>query len=124
MGNSKGFTLLELMIVVVIIGILASIAIPKFGATKQRAYITAVKSDLRNLVTAEESYYADNVTYSNTLATSSFNTSAGVTVVISGASGTGWSATGVHSGAPSHTCSIYMGDAVIAGQSPGNPVCQ
>jgi len=44
--------------------------------------------------------------------------------VISGASGTGWSATGVHSGAPSHTCSIYMGDAVIAGQSPGNPVCQ
>jgi len=124
MGKSKGFTLLELMIVVVIIGILASIAIPKFGNSKQRAYITSVKSDLRNLVTAEESYFADYVVYTGTFTTASFNASPGVTVVISGASGTGWSATGVHSGAPSNTCSIYMGDATIAGQAAGSPVCQ
>ena len=50
----KGFTLIELLIVVVIIGILAAIAIPKFANTKSKAYITAMKSDLRNLVTAEE----------------------------------------------------------------------
>src|SRR5665213_2968698 len=54
--SMKGFTLIELLIVVVIIGILAAIAIPKFAATKQRAYVAAVKTDLKNLATAEEGY--------------------------------------------------------------------
>src|SRR2546426_12581108 len=64
--NRKGFTLIELMIVVVIIGILAAIAIPKFANTKAKAYIASMKSDLRNLVTAEERYFADSVKYSAT----------------------------------------------------------
>jgi len=45
--------------VVVIIGILASIAIPKFANTKEKAYLTSMKSDLRNLVTAEEAYFKE-----------------------------------------------------------------
>src|SRR6266699_881207 len=61
--NRKGFTLIELLIVVVIIGILAAIAIPKFANTKSKAYIAAMKSDLRNLVTAEESFFADSTKY-------------------------------------------------------------
>src|SRR3979490_83632 len=64
--NRKGFTLIELLIVVVIIGILAAIAIPKFANTKAKAYIASMKSDLRNLVTAEEAYFADSVKYSAT----------------------------------------------------------
>src|SRR5438445_824810 len=64
--NRKGFTLIELLIVVVIIGILAAIAIPKFANTKEKAYIASMKSDLRNLVTAEEAYFADSVKYSAT----------------------------------------------------------
>src|SRR3989454_7267491 len=66
--NRKGFTLIELLIVVVIIGILAAIAIPKFANTKAKAYIASMKSDLRNLVTAEETYFADSVKYSATTA--------------------------------------------------------
>src|SRR5438128_6725297 len=58
--NRKGFTLIELLIVVVIIGILAAIAIPKFANTKEKAYLASMKSDLRNLVTAEEAYFADS----------------------------------------------------------------
>ena len=58
--NKKGFTLIELLIVVVIIGILAAIAIPKFANTKDKAYVAAMKSDLRNLATYEEQYAADN----------------------------------------------------------------
>jgi prepilin-type N-terminal cleavage/methylation domain-containing protein len=60
MQSRKGFTLIELLIVVVIIGILASIAIPKFANTKDKAYVAAMKSDLRNLATYEEQYAADN----------------------------------------------------------------
>jgi len=50
----KGFTLIELLIVVVIIGILAAIAIPKFANPKEKAYLASMKTDVRNLVTAEE----------------------------------------------------------------------
>ncbi|HXT15912.1 MAG TPA: prepilin-type N-terminal cleavage/methylation domain-containing protein, partial [Gemmatimonadaceae bacterium] len=63
----KGFTLIELLIVVVIIGILAAIAIPKFANTKSKAYITAMKSDLRNLVTAEEAFFSDSSKYTATI---------------------------------------------------------
>src|SRR2546427_1277235 len=68
--NRKGFTLIELLIVVVIIGILAAIAIPKFANTKAKAYIASMKSDLRNLVTAEEAYFAGSVKYTATAACS------------------------------------------------------
>jgi type IV pilus assembly protein PilA len=63
MQNRKGFTLIELLIVVVIIGILAAIAIPKFAATKDKAKLASVKTDLRNAMTAEEAYFSDNAKY-------------------------------------------------------------
>ena len=63
MSNRKGFTLIELLIVVVIIGILAAIAIPKFAATKDKAKLASVKTDLRNTETAQEAYFSDFTTY-------------------------------------------------------------
>ncbi len=68
MQNRKGFTLIELLIVVVIIGILAAIAIPKFANTKEKAVLAGMKSDLRNLVTAQEAFFSDNQTYATGLA--------------------------------------------------------
>ena len=61
--NRKGFTLIELLIVVVIIGILAAIAIPKFAATKDKAKLASVKTDIRNVETAEEAYFSDYNAY-------------------------------------------------------------
>ena len=61
----RGFTLIELLIVVVIIGILASIAIPKFAATKDKAKLASVKTDLRNVMTAQEAYFSDYWVYAS-----------------------------------------------------------
>jgi type IV pilus assembly protein PilA len=105
MSNKKGFTLIELLIVVVIIGILAAIAIPKFANTKDKAYVAAMKSDLRNLATYEEQYAADNNgAYFAGVATMAtpiqgFTPSQNVTVtaVIVAGPPQAWSATAVHS---------------------------
>ncbi len=61
--DSKGFTLIELLIVVVIIGILAAIAIPQFASTKEKAYDAAAKSDVRNMMAAQEAYFSVNNAY-------------------------------------------------------------
>ena len=62
--NQKGFTLIELMIVIAIIGILAAIAIPQFSAYRQRAGDAATQADIKNAATALEVYYTDNSDYS------------------------------------------------------------
>ena len=95
MFNRKGFTLIELLIVVVIIGILAAIAIPKFAATKDKAKLASVKTDIRNLMTAQEAYFSDYATY-GTLAqlvtASNFTLSSGNTGAAAGAA-SGFTAT-------------------------------
>ena len=118
--NAKGFTLIELLIVVVIIGILAAIAIPKFASTKEKAYLASMKSDLRNLATAEEGYFADNQVYlagnaSNLVgvatpldATTQFVPSAGVSVAVGiVANPAGWNATATHT-ATTKSCYIFI----------------
>ena len=86
--NRKGFTLIELLIVVVIIGILAAIAIPKFTATKDKAKLASVKTDVRNTETAEEAYFSDYATYgsfSQLQTASNFSLSTGNTMTITAA---------------------------------------
>jgi type IV pilus assembly protein PilA len=68
MKNQKGFTLIELMIVIAIIGILAAIAIPQFSAYRRRSYNASANADLRNAATAQEAYYVDKATYTNLIA--------------------------------------------------------
>ena len=110
--NNKGFTLIELLIVVVIIGILAAIAIPKFSATRERAYFAAMKSDLKNLATQQEIYYSDHYLYTTNTTNLGFVSSEGVNVTIGVANNTGWSATATHDAlATSEGCAIYYGDA-------------
>ena len=61
--NKRGFTLIELMIVIAIIGILAAIAIPQFAKYRTRAYNSAALSDLKNFQTDMEAYYSENQEY-------------------------------------------------------------
>ena len=111
MRDNKGFTLIELLIVVVIIGILAAIAIPKFSATREKAYFAAMKSDLKNLASQQEIYYSDTYSYTNDVASLGFVTSSGVTATILGGTD-GWSATSIHAAlANTDGCAIYYGNA-------------
>jgi len=128
----KGFTLIELLIVVVIIGILAAIAIPKFANTKEKAYLASMKSDLRNMATTQEAYFADFQTYvsgtasnvgGTTVSVNGFVPSAGVTMVTAATGGTGWNASSTHSGT-TKTCAIFVGVGALAPATvEGEPKC-
>jgi prepilin-type N-terminal cleavage/methylation domain-containing protein len=123
----RGFTLIELLIVVVIIGILAAIAIPKFSATKEKAYIAALKSDLRNLVTAEEAFFADSVKYITYDTTRlKFRPSSGVTnpVVVPGPGY--WTATVAHTQIANFSCGIGINtmNPLVSTAGDGEPVCK
>lgn len=95
--GEKGFTLIELMIVVAIIGILAAIAIPQFASYRRRAQDSAAKSALKNLSTAQENYYAENNIYAaGRVNLTGWTVESIVTVTIAGADTTSWSATASH----------------------------
>jgi type IV pilus assembly protein PilA len=115
--NRKGFTLIELLIVVVIIGILAAIAIPKFANTKDKAYVAAMKSDLRNLATYEEQYAADQngAYFSGNGTAQGFTPSQNVTVNATLVTGPpqSWTATATHSQS-AKVCSNTTGTIICA----------
>ena len=121
MRDNKGFTLIELLIVVVIIGILAAIAIPKFSATREKAYFAAMKSDLKNLASQQEIYYSDNYSYTSSTGGLGFVNSDGVLVSITGVSSSGWAASATHAAlGAAEGCAIFYGTST-APTTPTTP---
>lgn len=112
--QDEGFTLIELLIVVVIIGILAAIAIPKFTNTKEKAVVTAMRSDLRNLAGTQETYWTENSTYYGGVIPNvafKFSPSTSVSITIVSATPAGWSAQASAPGMTAQTCVIFYGTA-------------
>ena len=120
MRNTRGFSLIELLLVTLIIGVLATIAIPRLTSARDRAFVATMQSDLRNLATQQEIYYADELTYSDSASVMGFTSSERVAITIVEASASGWSATAAHEAFDNTDgCSVYYGTA--AATTLGSP---
>ena len=121
-----GFTLIELLLAVVVIGILAASAVPAFANTRGKANLAKVKSDLRHLVEAEETFFNDRGTYTDNAALLGVQPSPGVLLTLIEASANGWSARAVHPSATPVTCAVYYGSAgaVSPATRPGQVACE
>ncbi|HJS44755.1 MAG TPA: prepilin-type N-terminal cleavage/methylation domain-containing protein [Gemmatimonadales bacterium] len=120
--SRNGFTLIELLMVIVIIGLLASIAIPKFANTREKAVVASMKSDLRNLVTAEEAYFTDSMKYTTNLG-ARYRSTTGVLGPTITLTGDGWTAKLGHT-ATRKICAVYTGSTPLApATKEGTPHC-
>jgi prepilin-type N-terminal cleavage/methylation domain-containing protein len=118
--NRKGFTLIEVVIAAVVIGILAAVAVPRLTASKDKAYIAAMNADLHSVASLEEQYAADNHgQYFSGTATSDaplngFTPSKGVTMTLTafnilGSQLADWTAVVKHS-QTSASCEMHAGE--------------
>ena len=127
MRTRNGFTLVELVITVVVIGLLAALAIPRFAGSREQSVIATMKSDLHNLAMFQEDYVLDSASYyagSVPGAGFAYQPSSGVTITLQNVTAFGWAATATHT-ATSRTCAFYMGPAGPVGPATneGVPTC-
>jgi len=96
--RARGFTIIEILVVVTILGILATIAILRFAGTKEGATVASMKSDLRNLATAQEEFFSEQQAYAaavgptKTTTTAAFGPSEANLLTLSSVSISGWAA--------------------------------
>ena len=118
-ANQKGFTLIEILMVLIVIGTLAAVAIPRYSASKNKAIAAVMMADLRTAAIYEEQFAADNHgQYFSGIATpdapiEGFKPSQDITVTLTafnilGSSLADWTATAKHSQS-SQSCEMHVG---------------
>ncbi len=124
--NRRGFTLLELIVVAVILGLLASIAIEQLANTKEKSYLAAMKADLRNLVTAEVVFSTDSLRFTTVIGSGglTYQVTTGNATPSIVLTGDGFTAR-IGNTNTSRTCVIFMGSTPLApATNEGEPVCR
>ena len=109
---SHGFSLLELLLVMLVLGIVVGMAIPRYHQYKRRYYLSTMVSDLRNLATTQEAYWNFARTYSTDLQHIDFNSSPHVSISMVSADTLGWAAKATYAG-DSVVCALYYGNAPV-----------
>jgi prepilin-type N-terminal cleavage/methylation domain-containing protein len=107
-----GFSLFELFTVLVIIGILVTLAIPRIHGAKHRFYVATMVEDLRNLAVTEEAYWSAVDTYTSDVVALKYQSTPSVTITFVTADATGWSATASIVNDTS-ICAVYYGTAAV-----------
>jgi prepilin-type N-terminal cleavage/methylation domain-containing protein len=119
MPRRDGFTLIEVLIVLVIIAILATIGVNRFWAAKDRSLQGVVQSDLRNMASAQEMYFEFNLSYASAVADlKNYAPSLGVTVNLTYAANDGWAANATHVSLGPTQCGYFTGNAPAAQGAP------
>jgi prepilin-type N-terminal cleavage/methylation domain-containing protein len=96
-ANRPGFTFIELLTVMVVMGVLASVGVPRIRSMKERSYQAMLRSDLGALRTAQEAYYAENQRYATDVTALDFRLSSNVSVTIESSDPVrGWKAAAHH----------------------------
>jgi len=124
----NGFTLIEMLTVMIVISTLATIALGKFKGTKDQAYEATMLGDIHTLTIAQESYMVDNNTYYGGIVPDPsfpFHAAAGVTATLTSGSPAGWSALLTHQNSTT-TCGVFVGGvpAQAPATSEGVAACQ
>ncbi len=123
----KGFTLIELLIVVVIIGILAAVAIPKFASTKDKAKLSSVKTDMRNIMSHMEGLASESGSYPTTApAAATLPLSADNTAAFSATTASGYTLTITNSTISTgsvNSCTVSVGAAAATPADDGKITC-
>ena len=115
----EGFTLIELMIVIVIIGILAMIAVSLFWGVKDRGLQASMQADLKNAAAQQELYYSSYNTYAPTaIYLSNYNPSPGVQLSVTYAAPDGWAGIATHVSVTGAQCGIAVNNAPLASAPP------
>lgn len=123
MKRRRGFTIIELLTVMLLISALSAMAVPRFRDYKARALIATMQSDLGNLKIAEESYWAEHFQYATDTSSLDFRISAKVAISITSKdlSG-GYTAVATHVNVPGQQCQTAMGKEA-APREPGLVFC-
>ena len=123
MSRRRGFTFIELLVVMVLLGALSSMAVPRFHEFKQRGFIATMQSDLGNLRIAQESYWSEHQRYATDTAALDLRVTSHVAITITSQEvGGGYTAVAIHSGVPGLQCQTAMGREA-APKEPGLVFC-
>ena len=123
MNRRKGFTFVELLVVMLFLGALSTLAVPRFREYKTRAFISAMQSDLANLRIAEESYWAEHQRYATDTSALEFRITSQVQITITSKDILGgYTAKATHLNVPGRECTTAMG-AEAAPREPGAVIC-
>lgn len=114
--SAAGFTFIEMLVVVVVIGILATLAYARLQSQKDKAVVASMTSDLRALAEEQEAHYFQNRVYSSDLVALNSTPSPGDTLVVMEATATGWSGR-VYNPKTTRQCYIVVGQAALVGSA-------
>lgn len=124
MRRRSGFTIIELLLVVLVLSILAGIAYGRYQAYKRRGYVAVMTADLGELRNAQEGYWAENQRYSTDTTDLDWKPTSQVRVTITSTNlQAGFDAEAEHVAVPGFKCLMYVGRAVNARPS-GEVACQ